>query len=318
MQQEHIDLLDDKVFQELYQKHGILKDDLKPLGTSEAFVYGYPKQNPTDIIRLTHSSHRSVSDMEAEARFILYLKSNGIQTMSSKYLRDGSLASEISCEKGSFILSRYSFEKGEFTELGLSKEKDLELAYKWGVLFAKLHQASIALKEPIHRSTIFERVWIDASLFVSNKEILSQGKKALEWLKSLKKTKENFGLIHGDLHTGNFLLDEDQEIVMLDFDDSLYHFFVDDLAVVVNSYRKANQLDANWDLINDEFTQALFKAYSSICPVPDFFVKNLEKFVEFREISLYTFYHQKELHLKKSLDQHLIQMEDTILSYKKW
>lgn len=318
MQKELIDLLDEDVFEVLFNKQGVRKEDLKPLGQSEAFVYGYPKDKPSDVYRLTHNSHRSVTDMEAEAKFILYLKSCGIKTMSSRYLQNDALAIEIPCNKGSFILSRYSFEVGTTTELGESKEKDLNLAQKWGVLFAKLHEASISLDSPIERSTIFERAWIDASLYVSNKEVLKQAKKALDWMKSLERTPHNFGLIHGDLHTGNLLLDEDDEIIILDFDDSLYHFLVDDLAVVINSYRKANDLGPDWKLFEDDFTKSLLNGYQSIRPVPDFFYEHLEKFVEFREISLYTFYHLKELHLNKSLDKYLLNMEKAILSFKNW
>ncbi|MCJ8343943.1 phosphotransferase [bacterium] len=272
MQQEHIDLLDDQVFEKLELDFGIEKKQLKALGQSEAFVYSYPKDQPSDIYRLTHNSHRSIIDMEAEALFILHLKKYGIQTMSSKFLKDQSLASEIACDNGSFILSRYSFEKGREVELGSSKEMDLELAKKWGILFANLHKASISLSDDIDRATIFDREWVYADKFIQDQAILQKSSEALTWMKSLEQTRESFGLIHGDLHTGNLLLDEQDEMIMLDFDDCLYHFFVDDLAVVLHSYRYVHKLDDDWDIFGDEFTKTLLSAYQSVREVPsDYF-----------------------------------------------
>ncbi|PCJ16335.1 MAG: hypothetical protein COB02_16360 [Candidatus Cloacimonadota bacterium] len=318
MQQEIIDLLDDKVFNILEKDFGIKKQDLKPLGQSEAFVYAYPKNNPSDIYRLTYSSHRSITDMEAEAEFILYLKSCGVQTMSSKYLKNDTLVSKIPCDKGYFILSRYSYEIGVEVDLAISKKQDLELAVKWGKLFAKLHEASIGLTQKIDRSTILEREWIHAKGFVENKEILKKNENAIIWLKSLSKTKDNYGLIHGDLHTGNILLDDSNEIIMLDFDDCLYHFYVDDLAVVLHAYSRSNDLEENWNIFEDDFTKTLLEAYSSVRKVPQFFYDTLENFIQLREQSLYTFYHLKELHLKESFQDHLLRSKKSILSYDVW
>ena len=51
------------------------------------------------------------------------------------------------------------------------------------------------------------------------------------WLDSLPKDDDCYGLIHADIHQGNFFVDENDNITIFDFDDCHYHWFAYDLAV---------------------------------------------------------------------------------------
>ncbi|HEX3852874.1 MAG TPA: phosphotransferase, partial [Polyangiaceae bacterium] len=53
-------------------------------------------------------------------------------------------------------------------------------------------------------------------------------------LKALPTPPESYGLIHADLHTGNFLVSEAGQLCVYDFDDACQHWFSYDLAVFVN------------------------------------------------------------------------------------
>ena len=120
--------------------------------------------------------------------------------------------------------------------------------------------------------------------------------------------------MHGDLHSGNLLLNESKEIIILDFDDSLYHFFLDDLAVILNRYRKVYNLYGSTKYLKNEFSESLISSYQENSNhLVD--MKNLENFVELREQVLYIFYHQKEHHQKEEFQERLKLMKSAILSY---
>jgi Ser/Thr protein kinase RdoA (MazF antagonist) len=58
---------------------------------------------------------------------------------------------------------------------------------------------------------------------------------AVSWLRQLPRTPETYGLVHADLGGLNLFIEEDGAIGIIDFDDSCYHWFVFDLAIVIFS-----------------------------------------------------------------------------------
>ncbi|MCV4231515.1 phosphotransferase [Virgibacillus sp. LDC1] len=50
-------------------------------------------------------------------------------------------------------------------------------------------------------------------------------------LASLRITTDNFGLIHGDINVGNFMVDESGKITLFDFDECQYSWYVEDIAI---------------------------------------------------------------------------------------
>lgn len=56
----------------------------------------------------------------------------------------------------------------------------------------------------------------------------------LEWMRSLPREIHCYGLIHTDLHQGNFFV-EKGKITAFDFDDSCHHWFSYDLVAPINS-----------------------------------------------------------------------------------
>ncbi|WP_369011133.1 phosphotransferase [Paenibacillus sp. MER TA 81-3] len=55
-------------------------------------------------------------------------------------------------------------------------------------------------------------------------------KRRHEWLKYLKQDKESYGLIHGDIKVGNFMVNHNV-ITMFDFDECQYSWCVKDIAI---------------------------------------------------------------------------------------
>ncbi|MHA2295082.1 MAG: phosphotransferase enzyme family protein [Candidatus Hodarchaeales archaeon] len=53
------------------------------------------------------------------------------------------------------------------------------------------------------------------------------------FIEKLPKTKDSFGLIHSDLHAGNFLVENNRITTILDFDRACYKWFISDIAVAL-------------------------------------------------------------------------------------
>ena len=54
----------------------------------------------------------------------------------------------------------------------------------------------------------------------------------MDEIKALPIERETFGLMHGDIHPGNFHYDG-KELTIFDFDDAAYNYFIHDLAMVL-------------------------------------------------------------------------------------
>ncbi len=94
--------------------------------------------------------------------------------------------------------------------------------------------------------------------------------------------KDQYGLIHGDLHTGNFFY-KDQGLIVFDFDDSCYHFFLYDLTVpILSIYKwmeKPEQLEKR-----DHYINLFLKNYFKTISRPKNFKDDFKKFIQFRSI----------------------------------
>ncbi|MGK0367644.1 MAG: Ser/Thr protein kinase RdoA (MazF antagonist) [Thermoproteota archaeon] len=101
------------------------------------------------------------------------------------------------------------------------------------------------------------------------KYILESSKEIFKRLKDYeKKTPHKMGLIHGDLHFGNFFL-KNSELSPIDFDDCGFGFHLYDLSVIdvfMGYFVKAKKLSKkNYQILSDE----LLNSYSKINPLSD-------------------------------------------------
>jgi len=101
---------------------------------------------------------------------------------------------------------------------------------------------------------------------------------------------ESYGLIHADLHTGNFFVSEAGELRVFDFDDACQHWFSYDLAVVIKHLsRQFTPVERNriFDLI--------LAGYGRVRALPVGLQTELPLLLRLRNIQLYQLMHKKHL-----------------------
>ena len=55
----------------------------------------------------------------------------------------------------------------------------------------------------------------------------------VDWCRTLPQDDVNYGLIHFDVHAGNFFVDGAGTLTLFDFDDCHYNWFANDIAIVL-------------------------------------------------------------------------------------
>ena len=112
-------------------------------------------------------------------------------------------------------------------------------------------------------------------------------------LNSYKRTPENFGLIHNDLHQGNFHI-ENEEIILYDFDDCSYNFFAQDLAVsIYHALWTGTSFHPEWRDFPRYFLSHFFEGYTSRRKLSTEIHDQLKVSMQMRELFLYLLFQEK-------------------------
>ena len=222
----------DQVISLCAKNYNISFYNLEPLGDWQNMVFGYKKDGKSYIMRITHETHRSRELIQEELDFIIYLNKNGVNA-STPILSDcGNYIESVTLNGSVFhtvcfiraigqewIFNQDSiFKIGEMTGLihSLSKQYTRDVRYHW---FDNGY-----LKE--HKIYIPEKY----SLVIENTE------KLVKQMHQLPKSDRNFGLIHGDINGRNYLVNNECEITLFDFDECQLDWYVDDIVIQLFYY----------------------------------------------------------------------------------
>jgi Ser/Thr protein kinase RdoA (MazF antagonist) len=101
-----------------------------------------------------------------------------------------------------------------------------------------------------------------------------------------------YGLIHGDVHAGNFHLHQGV-VHLFDFDDCCYHWFAADIA---NAIYYAVWHQARYEAPGADpagfavrFTRALLDGYSTVAAPPSDLGRRLAPLIDYRDLLVYAY-----------------------------
>ncbi len=112
-------------------------------------------------------------------------------------------------------------------------------------------------------------------------------RRVLEELHCLPRERDSFGLIHADLHGGNFLVDEASgAITVIDFDDCAYGWFGMDIAMSLLDMLVLYP-GADREAFAARFLRPYLAGYRSENPLSAFWVQQTPLFLKLLELGLY-------------------------------
>lgn len=261
----------------------------------------FARSNHRDIIiRVTAASHRSQKELESELHWMSFLADHNLKVAQPIKNVDSEYVAEL---KGNTLGFVSAFEKAPGTNLKFEKSPtDLEL-HTWGRYLGRLHALTKSYKPPPH---ILPRgQW-------HQDEVLTMGLRArdgndplaferlddcVEWMQSLQKDENSYGLVHCDLHTGNFFV-ENGEITAFDFDDSSYHWFSYDIAVALQAIFFGKDPNESTPQMKEDVLHRLMIGYSKENTLDDLWTKRILVFERCRTIMIY---HWVKTNLKEGL-----------------
>lgn len=285
-------LLDDAA-----QRWGIAGSDTRFLRAVENFVYEFSREGKPCILRLTHSSHRTADQVNAELELIDFFANHQITVARPIPSRGGTLVEKIASADDSYFLASV-FEKAPGAKAALTApfSDQAQLFEDWGALVGSMHAVVPKYRdgkpdrrrhlgiadENLRRAKLHLPDSVASLLPVLHDLLFEVGR--------LPQTPANYGLLHTDCHHGNFHVDG-RTLTLFDFDDTCHHWFAYDVMVPlfhlpIEDRGAKPERDRE---IATFFLKHFLTGYQTKAPFPREWLDYLPLFLRLRDWQLYIF-----------------------------
>ncbi|WP_160035340.1 phosphotransferase enzyme family protein [Paenibacillus sp. An7] len=279
---------------EVASRYGIKAEALRYIGGFQNFIYECQAENKEYIMRFTPSAHRNQSDVQAELEWILYLAEKGISVSSPVPSTYGRWTETLKLKEMYFTATLFDKAKGKKIDYP-DCLKDQELYERLGRVTGRMHALTKSYK-PVDPK-IRRHDWTD-NYYLKNIDILPDShtgvrERYLELVRSIQKlpmSEDAYGLIHGDINNANYLVGEQGEITLFDFDEAQYSWFVEDIAIQLYYLMYVYGGEEGKKLREDQacrFMEPFLKGYREENQLEDRWLQQMPLFLRLRELIVY-------------------------------
>lgn len=274
-----------------------LDSNFKKLGDFENYAFEVYQNGETKILRVTHSSHRSQKELESELDWIQYLHGCGISIPAVFLSPNGKTVEAVEAEDSTFYASLFEKAPGNPVKIDDFSKKLFRI---WGKVTGKMHRFTKEYQPGANiqpRSHWNENDLVQLQYYYpeEDKKALDAASKVLAEIEKLPKTKDSYGLLHTDIHSGNFFYDG-ESIHIFDFDDASYHYFASDIAIplyyATNSKHYYDSKEERNEFAKG-FIKAFLEGYREENELPQECLETIPLFLKLRDVELYAVFCKK-------------------------
>lgn len=240
--------------------------------------------NKKMVARLSSPS-RARNELEAELDWIIALDKAGVPVAKPITLIGHERIIPLDTDSNAYWLTFFHHTGGRPVDVSNLNEWNQPFFHKWGSQIAEMHNVDVGeLDRPVYLDSVEMNAWpmID---WVKHRE-----KQLLHQMVNWEKHPDTFGLIHNDLHQGNFHLNENR-LIFFDFDDCAYHFYVHDLAVsIYHALWTGTAFHPESKSFPFDFLISFLKGYATSRRLTSEMYDQLLICLQMREVYLYTLF----------------------------
>lgn len=248
------------------------------------------------VFRLNRKDWWPVSDFDEELRFLEFLRRHKVSAVVPKRNKQNQRYIAVKTVEGTRYGALFGYLPGQHMTFSPGR-RNINMI-RLGELAARLHAAADKFNPPAQRWTmsfdflVTETLEGLAPLFAQRDKDLTYLHRLAERLQGLLDDTPagalDFGLCHGDLHTGNVWLSPDGDLTLIDFDWSGYCWRIYDLATLWWTLRD-DQSAPRW--------RAVLRGYTRVRRLSCQEKSLLPAFVMIREFELLGFHLMMRKHL---------------------
>lgn len=273
-------------------RYGVRAAAIRPLDAFESYLFEFERDGQELILRLSHSLRRTEDLLQGELDWINSLAEAGVAVARAIPSRQGRLVEAIPDGKsGQFLATVFRRAPGRPPwKVGWTSER----YQAYGRLLGSLHAHSATYqpsnpswKRPKWDDPVFEVV--ERYLPASETGARQIYRSLCAHLQTLPRQRQVYGLIHQDAHESNLLMDEAGNLTLIDFDDCVYSWYANDLAIVL-FYITIGVEDVRG--FTRTFLTDFLHGYRQVYPFETHWLAEFPLFLKMREIELYAVIHR--------------------------
>ena len=284
---------------------------LATAAVSENVSFRVTTEPGTDyLLRLHRPAYNTLEELESERRWRGALAESGLRVQTALPARGGRhfvpVSTSVSGKETWRYASMVSWLPGEVLDDGyLAKADNRErrrLFSRLGALAARLHNQAAGWQAPesftrpaldrdglLGEQPRWGRFWEHRGLSANERKLVVKARDHLrDVLDDYGTDRDNYGLIHADLHPGNVLVDTEGELGLIDFDDSAFGWHGYDLASALIEFHEGDDFGA--------LREALLAGYREVRPLSARDEAMLPVFLLLRGLALLGWVHERPEH----------------------
>lgn len=207
-----------------------LDDCLQHFRISSNAVYPFLWHGNMRFLRLSPVSEKIENNLKGELEFLCYLQSRSYPSVIPVASNSGELVVTLDSIWGKYYASVFNGADGNSIE---DTDCNDHIVYAYGKALGQLHMLSAEYSPKIRKWTYRDvLLWIGKRLekYHAPNKMRVELEGVQQGLDVLPQTNDSFGLVHYDFEPDNVFWDETRQCcTVIDFEDSMYHFFLLDL-----------------------------------------------------------------------------------------
>ncbi|MGV3273139.1 phosphotransferase enzyme family protein [Bacillus sp. CIS52] len=284
---------EDKVLAKAGEIYGFTKFQF--IADAENYVYEIVKDNEPYILKITHTIRRTPEYILGEMEWLHHLTKGGLSAAKPIPSLNGRDVEEVPDGKGgAFLLRVYEKAPGHKVD---ESDWNGTLFYELGKYTGNMHRLTKSYRpsDPKYKRQEWdeeEQLKLRKYVPADQHLVFERADALMEELRKLPKNPESYGLVHADLHHGNFNWDNGK-ITAFDFDDIGYNWFVNDISILLYNmlwYPVIPYEDKA--AFTGEFMTHFMKGYREENDLDPAWLEKIPDFLRLRHMLIYGLLHQ--------------------------
>ncbi len=280
--------MDRQLLQALNQAYPIEFYHIKAV-TNE--MYKCQAQQGDFFVRITN--YKSAQEQLEEVRYSNYLLTQGLRVSEAVPSFKNKLVEQLTLDENKLAVV---FKAAPGSHMA-RKEWQSSVLRETGRLIGKMHRATMKYLQTEKATHIHHWHQNDEYDFLKHipkeeKAIRQKAADITERIKQLPQSPSNYGIIHGDVLLENILVDQDDQMTLVDFQDCEKHFYMYDLIVPIYSSLEFS-FSGGQDLLQykQQITDALLEGYQEFIELDQQMIDAIPLFMQLKQIFEYNLMH---------------------------
>lgn len=288
-------LFTDDVRNALARSFGAEAGTLKLLGDFENYVFGYELEGQRRVLRISHASHRSAEQIEAELHWVDFLVGQGVRLARPLRSLSGALTHTVGEDDAVFHAAAFEWAPGAPAE---ARDWTPGLFRNWGRFLGRCHALTRSYTPPAGSKP--RHSWSDDPYiaegrnWIPDSEVVYRDQWDQIWgeIAGLPRSPDSYGICHTDLHQSNFHV-VDGEIHGFDTDDCCQCWFVEDISSVFFYGSRHPAVADDLQKFMEWAWPAFWRGYQSEHRLDPEWLNRIHLFQRARALTLYALIHMK-------------------------